>query len=146
MKTDMFRIYPARDNLALSANQRQKFAEQYWQVEIFDHRRQFQRRYRDISYPSRRVPMKHCMAIVCPRARYRRDFIKDQRLGFALYLKSYYVDLEIIAHEAVHQASHFIRLNRISSLRLTRDIDLREEILAYTIGICAKQFGDYFYG
>lgn len=128
--------------MALTRQQCYLLANQFWQVEIFRHKQQFLRRYRDITHPDCRLEMKYCEAIVCPRTRYRKDMQRDNRLGYALYLKSSLTP-EIIAHEAVHQASHFIRINRISSLKLTDEIDQREETFAYTIGNCVQQF--YYY-
>lgn len=134
-----FCIYPSRDNMALPAQQSYMLANQYWQVEIFKHKQQFLRRYRDITHPDARMDMEYCEAIVCPRTRYRADMQLDNRLGLVLFLQMSLTP-EIIAHEAVHQATHFIRVNRISSLKLTEEIDEREETLAYTIGNCVQQF------
>lgn len=135
----MFHIFPSRDNMILTAQESYLLANQFWQVEIFKHKQQFLRRYRDITHPDCRLEMGDCQATVCPRTRYRKDMRIDNRLGYALYLRTSLTP-EIIAHEAVHQSTHFIRVNRLSSLKLTTEIDSREEFLAYTIGNCVQQF------
>lgn len=61
-------------------------------------------------------------------------------LGYVLFNEqSLYT--EIIAHEAVHMGTTFLRRIR-RSLQLTKDIDGREENLAYAIGRCVAQLSN----
>lgn len=143
MKTIQFKIYPAKDNLALFVKQRDLLNHFYWEVSIFAKRQQFLRKYRSITDKAARSDMRYCEAIVCPRPTYaylnKNVCYMKPRLGYALFHRNW-VDNEIIAHESVHLATHFIRIHRVSSLHLRREIYMREEVLAYTIGTCVNQF------
>ncbi len=108
-----FRVYPALNNLAVEDR---SLAYYYWQIEFHKSRRTFLRKYRDISAPSWVVDMRY-FALFDPTA----------------------LTYETVSHEAVHLATGFIRLTKISKLNLSEETDIREEILAYTIGACVKQ-------
>jgi hypothetical protein len=54
-----------------------------------------------------------------------------------------YLDAGIIAHEALHIATSYLRLKGL--LKLGEDIDDDEEALAYTLGTVMSQIGTYIH-
>lgn len=64
-------------------------------------------------------------------------------LGIAFFCGQH-INAEIVTHESVHMATSFLRRIR-KSLKLTSEIDFREECLAYAVGQCTKQIAQYLY-
>lgn len=122
MAAHIFRIHPGDCPL-------------YWDVRVYPTRRQMRAGYRRLDPANR--PDDTFAAIVMPLVTWTTAEAKtpEPSLGHVLFTKEK-LDSEIVAHEAVHMATSYMRRRRWR-LRLTSEIDDHEERLAYLIGRCA---------
>lgn len=117
--------------------------ELYWQVHVCPDKRSMYRLFRKLNETSDKKT--NFAAIVMPQRTYHVSIVKGKdvlqpSLGHVLfYAKN--LPGEIIAHEAVHMATSYLRRCR-KSLRLTGQIDDAEELLAYCVGRCAAQIAN----
>ncbi len=105
----------------------------YWTVLVFKHKGYMRRAFHQINITADNDD--RFGAIVMPRVLLRLidgKWIPDNSLGYVLFSLTQ-LDAGTVTHEAVHMATSYLR--RIKrSLTLRKDIDDREEELAYKIG------------
>lgn len=127
-----FRVYPGKNNRMA------KESLLYWEVRIYESRSSMYRFVKEDGFEG------DYRAIVMPRMKTiiqnNGPDLVSPSLGMVLFARGF-IDAEVVCHECVHMATGYMRRCR-RSLKLNRDCDDCEEVLAYTIGHCGEQISN----
>lgn len=126
-----FKVHPNNDEL-------------YWLVSFCQDRRSMMAKYKRLDVTNNRE-YGFCAIVMPYTVESEEDgrWVREPVLGYVLFDLSK-INGEIVAHEAVHMATAYMRRKRLS-LKLNSQINDREERLAYTVGDCAAKVCNKLY-